>query len=46
MLRVYQDKMVFMDTPEQPVVQVPVYAIESVVEHFNPDYLSLDSDED
>ena len=44
MLRIYHDKMVYMDTPEQPLVQIPIYAIESVIENFSHQYLDLDEE--
>ena len=44
-MRIYNNKLEFYDTPDQPKVQIPLSAIESVQEEFDLKVLAIDEDE-
>ena len=44
-LRVYQDRDSSIETPEQPLMQIPLSSFEFVIEDFDHDTLNLDYDD-
>lgn len=44
-MRIYENKLASIDTPELPFIQIPLCAIETVIENFDHTKLGLDNDD-